>query len=83
MEKLWRVLQHPDTIANLALVGKSYGAGAIKVEPRGLEQLPLPIHVLEEVGLQPEPKVVQAQLLERRSEYAGVAPGDNSSKAAR
>ncbi len=83
VEKLWRVLQHPDTIANLALVGKSYGAGAIKVEPRGLEQLPLPIHVLEEVGLQPEPKVVQAQLLERRSEYAGVAPGDNSSKAAR
>jgi adenine-specific DNA-methyltransferase len=41
LEKLWRVLSHPDTIANLALVGKSYGAGAIKVEPRALERLPL------------------------------------------
>lgn len=40
-EKLWTVLQHPDTISNLQLVGKSYGSGAIKVEPRSLERLPI------------------------------------------
>lgn len=42
IERLWRILTHPDTIANLQLVGKSYGAGAIKVEPRALERLPIP-----------------------------------------
>jgi adenine-specific DNA-methyltransferase len=49
--KLWDVLRHPETIANLAVVGKSYGSGAIKVEPRALERLPLPQHVVAEVGL--------------------------------
>lgn len=49
--RLWRVLSHPDTVANLALVGKSYGEGAIKVEPRALEQLTMPAHALEEAGL--------------------------------
>ncbi len=39
---LWQVLRHRDTVANLALVGKSYGGGAIKVEPRALERLPIP-----------------------------------------
>lgn len=42
LDRLWQVLRHPQTIANLRLVGKSYGAGAIKVEPRSLERLPLP-----------------------------------------
>jgi adenine-specific DNA-methyltransferase len=51
VEKLWKVLSHPRTVDNLALVGKSYGAGAIKVEPRALERLPLPNEVLAEVGL--------------------------------
>ncbi len=51
VEKVWEVLHHPETIANLALVGKSYGGGAIKVEPRALETLPLPAHVVEAVGL--------------------------------
>lgn len=51
MNRLWQVLQHPDTIANLALVGKSYGSGAVKVEPRGLERLPLPMSVVSRVGL--------------------------------
>jgi adenine-specific DNA-methyltransferase len=49
--KLWKVLQHPETVANLSLVGKSYGGGAIKVEPRSLERLPLPSSVLSEVRL--------------------------------
>lgn len=49
--RLWTVLRHPATVGNLALVGKSYGAGCLKVEPRALERLPLPAHVLEECGL--------------------------------
>lgn len=53
IEKLWMVLQHPDTLKNLILVGKSYGSGAIKVEPRSLANLPIPNHVLELVGLTP------------------------------
>lgn len=51
-DSLWHVLAHPDTVANLPLVGKSYGGGAIKVEPRALERLPLPPHVVAAAGLQ-------------------------------
>ncbi|HJQ32210.1 MAG TPA: N-6 DNA methylase [Pyrinomonadaceae bacterium] len=51
IERLWEVLKHPDTIKNLARVGKSYGAGAIKVEPRGLEKLPLPQAAILRSGL--------------------------------
>src|SRR5262245_7252919 len=49
--RLWQALKHPDTVGNLALVGKSYGAGAIKVEPRALERLPVPARVIARVGL--------------------------------
>lgn len=59
VENFFKILQHPSTIANLALVGKSYGGGAIKVEPRALERLPIPVHVVSQVGLdtciRPEP----------------------------
>jgi adenine-specific DNA-methyltransferase len=51
--RLWQALKHPDTIRNLALVGKSYGAGAIKVEPRALERLPIPEHILAELSPAP------------------------------
>jgi hypothetical protein len=53
IDRLWQALKHPDTVRNLALVGKSYGAGAIKVEPRALERLPIPEHVVAELGLTP------------------------------
>lgn len=46
-----KVLNDPRTIANLYRVGKSYGGGALKVEPRSLEKLPIPKAVLEEHGL--------------------------------
>jgi len=49
---LGHVLTHPDTVRNLPLVGKSYGGGAIKVEPRALENLPLPPHVVAEAVLE-------------------------------
>lgn len=51
IERLWRALNHPSTLANLRLVGKSYGDGAIKVEPRALEKLPIPDQVVVEAGL--------------------------------
>ncbi len=53
LEELWKLLRHPATVANLALVGKSYGDGAIKVEPRALERLPLPSDALRAAGLEP------------------------------
>jgi adenine-specific DNA-methyltransferase len=61
-EKLWQALKHPDTAANLRLVGKSYGSGAIKVEPRALERLPLLAHVLAETGLLVRPRREQLAL---------------------
>lgn len=54
VEKLWRILQHPDTISNLKLVGKSYGSGAIKVEPRSLERLPISSKLAKELNLSPK-----------------------------
>jgi adenine-specific DNA-methyltransferase len=63
-EKLWRALNHPRTIANLIFVGKSYGGGAIKVEPRQLDSLEIPQEVLKEVGLVPVESLTQQTLLE-------------------
>ena len=48
---LWMALNHPDTIKNLSLVGKSYGSGAIKVEPRNLERLGIPEELVEKYQL--------------------------------
>jgi hypothetical protein len=41
LDALWAALNDPRTLARLPWVGKSYGSGAIKVEPRALERLPL------------------------------------------
>ena len=49
---LWNALNHPDTIENLNLVGKSYGSGAIKVEPGNLGNLPIPDHIVEQYELE-------------------------------
>jgi len=38
-------------LANLAFVGKSYGGGALKVEPRQLDGLEIPVRVVQECGL--------------------------------
>lgn len=51
VDRLWKTLSHPETINNLVLVAKSYGGGAIKVEPRALERLPLPAAALRASGL--------------------------------
>jgi hypothetical protein len=64
VRKLWRALNHKSTQANLVFVGKSYGGGALKVEPRQLEALEIPRHVLKEVGLVPVQSCNQMILLE-------------------
>jgi hypothetical protein len=51
VEGLWKVLSNSETVANLRMVGKSYGGDAIKVEPRALERLPLPEKLVVENGL--------------------------------
>jgi hypothetical protein len=51
IRRLWQALNHPETIANLSLTGKSYGAGAVKVEPRALEKLAIPKRVAEQYEL--------------------------------
>ena len=63
-ERLWKILNHPNTISNLALIGKSYGDGAVKVEPRSLEKLPIPDNVIEESGLP-----IQLRLFEQKETY--------------
>ena len=62
LERLWRVFSDPRTLANLRLVGKSYGDGALKVEPRSLQQLQLPDDVLFEAGLLHHARPKQAEL---------------------
>lgn len=49
-QRLWRALNHPATLANLPYVAKSYGGGALKVEPRGLDALQIPPIALRAAG---------------------------------
>lgn len=63
VRKLWSVLQSEETLLRLASVGKSYGGGAIKVEPRALERLPLPETSISTPGLKPSPKTTQLHFL--------------------
>lgn len=50
---LWTVLNQPETLSNLRLVAKSYGSDALKVEPRALDQLPIPAELANLAGLVP------------------------------
>ncbi len=61
IEQLWGILSHPDTIANLAIIGKSYGSGAIKVEPRSLEKLPIPESVVELLPAQGQMRLFESK----------------------
>jgi hypothetical protein len=65
VKKLWRALNHPDTLANLGFVSKSYGGGALKTEPRQLDQLEIPQSVLDEVGLDLLKPISQTMLLDK------------------
>ncbi len=60
--RLWLALNHPATLANLPYVAKSYGGGALKVEPRGLDALEI------------APAAIRAAGLEFVSTVAGLPP---------
>lgn len=62
IDQLWSAISDSRTIENLKAVGKSYGGGAIKVEPRALERLSVPIDVLSEVGLHMPERPAQERL---------------------
>lgn len=62
IENLWQALNESETIENLKLVGKSYGSGAIKVEPRNLNKLPVPEHIVLKFGLNRKYKLVESQM---------------------
>lgn len=64
VERLWKVLSHPETIGNLKKVGKSYGGDAVKVEPRALERLPLPDAIVQAEGLEKPARAKQATLFD-------------------
>jgi len=62
IDNLWQALNHPDTLENLKLVGKSYGSGAIKVEPGNLNKLPIPEHIVAQFNLKRPYKTANGQL---------------------
>jgi hypothetical protein len=62
IDNLWQALNHPETLENLKLVGKSYGSGAIKVEPGNLNKLPISEHVVSQYNLKRPYKSPNGQL---------------------
>jgi tRNA1(Val) A37 N6-methylase TrmN6 len=72
VKELWRALNHPKTLQNLAFAGKSYGGGAVKVEPRQLETLEIPASVVREIGLKSQAIATELFLLD---EAAGKKSG--------
>lgn len=62
INNLWQALNHPDTLENLNLVGKSYGSGAVKVEPGNLGKLPIPEHIVNQFNLNNLNKIIEKQL---------------------
>ena len=61
---LCQALNEPETIENLRLVGKSYGSGAIKVEPRNLDKVPIPEHIVDKYNLNRQKLESKSQQLE-------------------
>ena len=61
---LCEALNDPETIQNLRLVGKSYGSGAIKVEPRNLDKVPIPEHIVDKYNLTRQKYKIKSQQLE-------------------
>ncbi|MEW6181422.1 MAG: N-6 DNA methylase [Chloroflexota bacterium] len=74
MEKIWKILNHPDVMANLSKIGKTYGGGAIKVEPRLLEKLPIPDDLIQKLNIP-----IQTRLFEDRGSYMAQAESQGES----
>lgn len=66
---LWRALNESVVIEGLSRVGKSYGDGAIKVEPRALEQLTIPQSILDKYEIGARRSGSQLSLLEPKPLY--------------
>ncbi len=62
VRSLWQALNHPDTLANLPFVSKSYGSGALKAEPQNLAKLAIPDHIVERFGLLPKNRPADQQM---------------------
>ena len=81
VKRLWRALNNPNTLQNLAFAGKSYGGGAVKVEPRQLDTLEIPTSVLREVGLKSPEVATEILLLDQAvRNKGGASPGRPKSK---
>lgn len=80
VRKLWRALNHPDTLQNLAFIGKSYGGGAVKVEPRQLDKLEIPESVLRATGLKSPEMATELPLLDKPSSEGTIRPYKIGSK---
>lgn len=78
VEQLWKILDHPDTVANLVMIGKSYGNGAVKAEPRSLEKLPIPDHVVQETRMP-----IQMRLFEKDKAYKTITYSAGKRKPAK
>lgn len=74
VKRLWQALNHPDTLKNLAFAGKSYGGGAVKVEPRQLDTLEIPTSVLRWVGLDSPKVTTELFLLDQAGQAVGHQP---------
>lgn len=83
VRRLWRALNHPDTLQNLAFAGKSYGGGAVKVEPRQLDNLEIPRSVLQAVGLKSPEVVTELVLLEKAAGKKNIKNGKAPSRVRR
>ncbi|MGH8281307.1 MAG: hypothetical protein ACRERZ_03850, partial [Gammaproteobacteria bacterium] len=79
-ESLLRLLNDSRTLEQLAYVGKSYGSGAVKVEPRALERLALPAAVCNAAGLKRPAVERQIALMETPEEYISCKSGPKYSK---
>jgi hypothetical protein len=79
VRRLWRALNHPSTLQSLAFTGKSYGGGALKVEPRQLDNLEIPLSVLQEVGLESPEVATELVFLEKAAtkQVGRSAPRDS------
>lgn len=84
--EFWKLLNTPECLEGLAAVGKSYGAGAIKVEPRALENLLLPSALMKQHGIEVS-LPTQWRLMEPKSGYdvrsAGKRPSSRSNSKRR
>lgn len=79
VDRLWDAINHPSVIERLLMVGKTYGGGAIKVEPRSLENLPLPDSVIEQCSL---PIPLQMRLFGQNRRYALASDEDAADESA-